>query len=147
MDVSRVTTGDRIVLGAGVLLVIDLVLLPWHQVFSFSTSAIDAPGGWWGTLAVLLTLGVIGLTLVRRLTTVVLPTLPRPIGEASLALTGGVAALLVIKLLLDPDYLGFGSYLGLALAAAMVGGAVPGRHETDEAPPVGTGPGAPPTPF
>ncbi len=147
MQSSRLTTGDRIVLGAAVLLIIDLLVLPWHEVYSFSTTAVAAPGGWWGTLAVLVTIAVIFLTLVRRFSTMALPSLPRPIGEVSLALTGIVLGLLVAKLLLDPDFLGFGSYLGLVLAATMVGGAVPGRQETDEAPPVGSGRGAPPTPF
>ena len=36
---------------------------------------------------------------------------------------------------------------GLLLAAAMVAGAYLGKDETDEAPPVGSGRGAPPTPF
>ncbi|HWJ61402.1 MAG TPA: hypothetical protein VNS19_05495 [Acidimicrobiales bacterium] len=147
MDTSRVTLGDKVVVGAAFLLVIDLLFLPWHQVFSFSRTATEAPGGWWGTLAVLLTVAIVALTAVRRFTDVSLPTLPRPIGEVNLAATAVVFAVLAIKLALDTTFLGFGSYLGLLLAASMVAGAFLGKDETDEAPPVGTGPGAPPTPF
>lgn len=147
MGTSRITTGDRVLLAAAVLLVIDLVVLPWHQVYSFSTTALGAPGGWWGTLALLVTLGIVALTVVRRLTNAAVPTLPRPIGEVTLGLTVLGFLLLLVKLLLDPEFLGVGAYLGVALAATMVGGAVPGRSETDETPPVGSSGGAPPTPF
>jgi len=147
MDTSRVTPGDKATAGAGILLLIDLLFLPWHQVFSFSQTAIEAPGGSWGTLAALLTLVILVVAFLRRFATVDFAWLPRPIGEVNLAANALVLALLVIKLALDPDYLGFGAYLALLLAAGMVVGAVLGRDETDEAPPVGSGRGAPPTPF
>ena len=146
MDMSRVTLGDKIVAGAGLALLVDLLFLPWHQVFSFSVTAVEAPGGWWGTLAVLVTLAILIVTVLRRFTSVSLPSLPRPIGQANLAATGLVVALLVVKLALDANHLGFGAYLGLALAAAMAAGAYLGKDETDEAPPVGSGRSTP-TPF
>ena len=147
MHMNRVTVGDKVTAGAGILLLIALFFLPWHQVFSFSTTAVEAPGGWWGTAAALLTVGILVVTGIRRFSDVSLPTLPRRIGEVNLAANGAVLGLLVIKLLLDTDYLGFGAYLALALAATMAVGAFLGKDETDEAPPVGTGRGAPPTPF
>jgi hypothetical protein len=147
MDTSRVTAGDKLVVGAGILLLVDLLFLPWHQVFSFSTTAVEAPGGWWGTLAALLTLAIVVTTAIRRFSSVSLPTLPRPIGEVNLAANAAVLGLLLIKLVLDLDFLGFGSYLGILLAATMTAGALLGREETDEPPPVGSGGGAPPTPF
>lgn len=147
MDTSRVTPGDKLTAGAGLLLLIDLLFLPWHQVFSSSITAVDAPGGWWGTLAALLTLAILVVLVLRRQTSVSFTGLPRPIGQLNLAANAAVLATLAIKLALDPDYLGFGSYLGLLLAGAMTAGAVLGRDETDEPPPVGSGRGAPPTPF
>jgi hypothetical protein len=147
MDMNRVTTGDKVVAGTGTVLLITLVFLPWHQVFSFSSTAVEAPGGWWGTAAALLTVAIVVVTAVRRFTAVSLPTLPRRIGEVNLAANAAVLGLLVIKLLLDTDYLGFGAYLALLLAAGMTAGAFLGKDETDEAPPVGSGRGAPPTPF
>jgi hypothetical protein len=146
MDTSRVTVGDKVTATAAVLLLIDLLFLPWHQVFSFSLTAVEAPGGWWGTLAVLLTLVVLVVLFLRRFAAVEFHWLPRPVGQANLALNGLVLAVLVVKLLLDPNLLGFGSYLGLLLAGAMVVGAALGRDETDEAPPVGSGRSTP-TPF
>ncbi|MCU1370897.1 MAG: hypothetical protein JWO77_2091 [Ilumatobacteraceae bacterium] len=147
MDMSRVTAGDKVLAGSGVGLIIALLFLPWHQVFSFSASAVDAPGGWWGTAAALLTAAILVVTGVRRFTDTSLPTLPRRIGEVTLGATAAVFGLLLIKLALDTDYLGFGAYAALLLAAAMAVGAFLGRDETDEAPPVGSGRGAPPTPF
>ncbi|WP_421121075.1 hypothetical protein ACE2AJ_07350 [Aquihabitans daechungensis] len=147
MDTSRVTLGDKVTAGAGILLLITLLFLPWHQVFSFSQTAVEAPGGWWGTLAALLTLLILVGTFLRRVAAIDVAWLPRPIGEVNLAANVLVLALLVLKLALDTDYLGFGAYLALLLAAAMVTGAALGRDETDEAPPVGSGGGAPPTPF
>jgi hypothetical protein len=147
MDLSRVTVGDKVLGAAGILLVIDLWLLPWHTVFSQNLTALDPPGGRWGTLALILTLAILAVTAIRRFTKVALPPMPRPVGEITLGATAIVLALLVVKLAADPDFLGFGSYLGVALAAAMVAGASLGRHETDEVPPVGSGRGTPPTPF
>ncbi len=147
MDTSRVTTGDKIIFAAGILLLIDLLVLPWHQVFSFSITAVEAPGGWWGTLAALLTLVILVVTFLRRIAAVDMPALPRPIGEVNLAANALVLALLLVKLALDTDFLGFGAFIGLGLAGAMVAGAFLGKDETDEAPPVGSSGGAPPTPF
>lgn len=146
MDTSRLTTGDKLVAGAGMLLLVDLLFLPWHQVFSFSITAVEAPGGWWGTLAALLTLAILVVLGIRRFTRVALPALPRPIGEVTLAASAAVLAVLVVKLVLDLDYLGFGSYLGLLLAGTMTAGALLGREETDDPPPVGSS-GSTPTPF
>jgi hypothetical protein len=147
MDTSRVTVGDKVTAIAGILLLIVLLVLPWHQVFSFSLTAVEAPNGWWGTLAALLTLAILVVVFLRRFAAIELTWLPRPIGEVNLAANAVVLALLVIKLALDTNFLGFGAFLALLLAAAMVVGAALGRDETGEPPPVGSGPGAPPTPF
>lgn len=147
MDLSRITPGDKLITGAGILLLIDLLVLPWHQVFSSSITAVEAPGGWWGTVTVLLTLAILAVLVVRRFSAVPFTGLPAPIGLLNLIANAAVLAFLVIKLGLEPDYLGFGSYLGLLLAATMTAGAFLGRDETDEPPPVGSGRGAPPTPF
>jgi hypothetical protein len=146
MDTSRVTTGDKVTAAAALLLLIDLCFLPWHQVYSFSSTAIEGTGGWWGTLAALLTLVILVELFLRRLAAVDLSWAPLPIGRAHLAATAVVLALLVAKLARDPDLLGFGAWLGVLLAATMVAGAVLGRDETDEPPPVGSG-GREPTPF
>ncbi|MGN6696228.1 MAG: hypothetical protein ACTHN0_18770 [Aquihabitans sp.] len=147
MDMSRVTPGDNLITGAGLLLLIDLLFLPWHQVFSSSITAVAAPEGWWGTLAVLLTLAILVVLALRRFTSISFTALPRPIGQLNLAANAVVLASLLVKLALNPDYLGFGAYLGILLAGTMTAGAFLGRDETDEPPPVGSGRGGPPTPF
>lgn len=144
---GRVTVGDYLIAGAGLLLLFTLLVLPWHQVFSFSVTAVEAPGGWWGTLAALLTPAILLVVVLRRQTSVSFEALPAPIGLLNLGANAAVLAILVLKLILDLDALGFGAYLALLLAATMTAGAYLGKDETDEAPPVGSGPGAPPTPF
>jgi hypothetical protein len=146
MDTSRVTTGDKVTAGAALLLLVDLCFLPWHQVYSFSSTGIEAPGGWWGTSAALLTLVTLVVLFLRRFAAVDFSWLPLPIGRATVVANAVVLALLVAKLALDPDLLGFGAWLGVLLAATMVAGAVLGRDETDEPPPVGSG-RSEPTPF
>ena len=147
MDVSRVTLGDKISVGSALLLLATLLLLPWHQVFSFSIPAVDSPGGGWGQLAALLVIAIVVTTVLRRFTATAFSSLPVPIGLANLAASGAVVALLVLKLALDPTFLGFGAFLAIGLAGAMAAGAFLGKDETDEAPPVGSDPSRPPTPF
>ena len=107
----------------------------------------ERPEAGFSLIEALVALAILAVTAIRRFTKVALPPMPRPVGEITLGATAIVLALLVVKLAADPDFLGFGSYLGVALAAAMVAGASLGRHETDEVPPVGSGRGTPPTPF
>ena len=147
MDLSRVTLGDKILAGAGIALVIDLVILPWRTIFGQGTTAVSPPDAIWGELALLLVLAILVSLAVRRFSTAALPALPVSIGVLTFAATLGVAALLIIKVVVLSDDLGIGAYLGILLAAAMAYGGYLGRDETDEVPPVGSGRGAPPTPF
>lgn len=142
MDLSKLTTGEKVVAGAGILLVIDLLFFPWHKldlgILSVSRTAIESPKAFWGVLALLLTIAVVAAVLVTRLTTARLPALPVPFGQAVFFAGIGVLALLVIKLALETDFLGFGAWLGLLLAAALAYGGFMMRQEE------GTATGPPP---
>ena len=151
MDFSKLTLGDKILGGTAIALVIDLVFLPWHSIDyiygSINRTGIESPHGIWGFLALLVLFAIIGTTIVRRLTDTELPETPRPMGELTFFATIGVLVILLFKLILETDALGFGAYLAILLAGGMVYGAFLGKDETDEHPSVGSGDGGAPTPF
>ena len=75
MDLSKFTRDELIMGSVALLLVIDLLFLPWFEVsvgigsvtLSASSTATSAPDGWLGVIAVLASLGVMAdLALERR---------------------------------------------------------------------------------
>jgi hypothetical protein len=146
VDLNKLTMGEKIIAGAGILLVVDLLFLPWHDIdFGFgsvSRSATESPNGFYGLLALLLTIAIIVVLALRNFTDAKLPDLPVPWPQAIFYACLAVLALLVIKLIVETDFLGFGAWLGLLLAAAMAYG---GFQLSKEAPATGTtGPGSGP---
>ena len=153
MDLTKLSLGDKIIAATGILLLIDLLFLPWHSVDlpfggSITRSAIESPNGFWGVLALLLTIAVLVVLALRRLTTTNLPDLPVAWNQAIFFGAIAVLVLLLIKLLMETDALGFGAWLGILLAAGMVYGGFLGSKEpetaTGAAGPAGTVPPPPP---
>ncbi|MEA2901331.1 MAG: hypothetical protein QOH36_1218 [Actinomycetota bacterium] len=130
MDFKKLTQGEKIVLIAGVLLIIDLLFFAWHKVetvvfgqtISGTASAIESPNGFYGVLALLLAIVMVGVVVATKLAGVKLPDLPIPWGQVHMIAGIAILALLLIKLLAETDFLGFGAYLGLLLGAAMAFG-------------------------
>lgn len=132
MDFSKVTKGEKIVLGTGVALFFDLIALPWHHIrigglatfagISVNRTAVQSPHGLFGWLAVLLALVMVAQIVVSRFTSAAMPEIPLPWGQVHLIAGVATLALLVIKLLLETSFLGFGCFLGLALAAGLAFG-------------------------
>ena len=130
MDLKKLTTGDWIVGGGGILLFIGLLLFPWHNVeFTFLTEsvsetrqAIDSPNAFWGWLALIVTIALVASVIVRKLTTVDLPDLPIGWGDAQFYGTIAVLVLLLIKLIAETDFLGWGAWVNLLISAGMVYG-------------------------
>jgi hypothetical protein len=128
MDLSRLSRGDRIVVIAGALVVIDLLFLPWISISVpvigtvVSYTGISAPNGFLGFLAALAAAAMVAQILVSKFTTAKLPDLPVPWPRAHML--GGlvVLALLLLKLLLHTTLLGFGAYLGILFAAGLAFG-------------------------
>ena len=139
MDLSKLRLSDRIVLIAGVLLAIDLLFLPWHHISvprilgfgggSVNRTAVQSPNSFYGVLALLIVLALVGVVVVSRLTTAKLPDLPMSWAQVHLIAGVAVLALLVLKLLVETSALGFGSYLGVALGAAVAYGGFLGFKE------------------
>ena len=71
MNVENVSRDDWILGGVGLLLVIDLLFLPWFSIsigpLTATSAATGAPDGWLGVLAVLAALAVIADLAIERL--------------------------------------------------------------------------------
>jgi hypothetical protein len=136
MNLNSVTRDDWIMAGLALLLVIDLLFLPWFSISlasiaSVDLSATDAPDGWLGFLAVLAALAVIVDLAIERLS----PQTQIPAIQASrtttrLVLAGLAAAFVALKFLfhIHFSYFGFGFYAAVVLAAALVYFAVQARR-------------------
>ena len=142
MDFSRLTMGDRIVLGAGTLLILDLLFFPWHNIsvggiLDVNRTGVQSPNGFYGVLALLLVVVMVAQVVVSKLTGAKLPEIPLPWSRVHLIAGVAVLALLLLKLLVETDFLGFGAFLGLILAAALAFG---GYTISREAPSAAGGP-------
>ena len=124
MDLGRLSTGERVMGGAGAALVVDLLLLPWHSYTIFDVrvrwQAVDEPNRFFGIVAVLVALGIVA-TVAIRATGRELP--PAPWGDLRLYAAAAAVVFLFLKLLQETSGLGYGAWLGLALAGAMTYGA------------------------
>jgi hypothetical protein len=137
MDLSRLTQGERIVLAAGVLLIIDLLFLPWHSIdlgveipgLDTTRSGVQSPNGGYGVLALLLTIIMVAQIIAAKLAGASLPEPPIPWSQIHVIAGTTVAILLVIKLVRETDSLGFGCYLGVLLGIVLAYGAYALRRE------------------
>ena len=136
VDLSKLTPGEKIVLIAGAVLLIDLLFLPWHRIDlgilgSVSRSAVESPKGIFGVLALLLTAAMVAVVVVTRFTAAKLPDLPVPLGQAMFIAGAAVGGLLLVKLVSETDFLGFGAWLGLILGGAVAYGGFLMRKEAE----------------
>lgn len=125
-DLRSLSTGTKIVLGAAILLLIDM-FFNWQEV-SVEVSGVEVASagqnawhGFWGVLMGLLTLAMIAWV-GAQLMNVKLPALPVPARTITLAVGVLIFAFALIKNLAD-DYSTIWSYIGLVLAAAVAVGA------------------------
>lgn len=117
--------GGLLVVGAGALLVLDLVLLPWHRYdvdvsaadlgidlpsFRLDRTGVQSPDAALGLAAALLAAAAVAL--------VVLHGVRRP-PQAELVAGSVALGLLMAKLFSDTAFLGIGAYAGVALGAAL----------------------------
>jgi hypothetical protein len=127
MDFSKLTLGDKIVLGAGGLLILDLLFFPWHKIsvasiVDVNRTGVQSPNSFYGVLALLLVLVMVAQVVVSKLTGAKLPEIPVPWPRVHLIAGVAVFVLLLLKLLVETRFLGFGAFLGLILAAAVAFG-------------------------
>ena len=137
MDFSRLTQGERIVLVAGIVLIVDLLLFPWHSIdlgveipgLDTTLTAVQSPNGAYGVLALVLTIIMVAQIVAAKLAGASLPEPPIPWSQIHVIAGTTVAILLVIKLVRETDSLGFGCYLGVLLGIVLAYGAYALRRE------------------
>jgi len=128
--------GEKIIVIAGLLLFID-GFLPWYDVDlgpfgSVTANGWESPGAIWSLLAILLGLAMSGVVAVKALTEGVIPENVGGFSWPKIFLGGGVAVavLILIKLLNESSYMGFGFYIAIICAAALaVAGVLMYREE------------------
>lgn len=128
---------EKIILGAGIVLIIDLVFFPWHDfdlvLVSITRSGIESPNSFWGILALLVTIAMVALIVVTKFTTAKVPDLPVPQSQAMFIAGNVVLALLALKLLSETESLAFGAFLGILLAAGLAYGGFQMKKEAGPA--------------
>ena len=137
---QKLSVGQQIIAASGLLLLVDLLFLPWHQVtvgiagvsaFTTSRSGVQSPIAFLGFLALLGAAALVAHVVVSEFTEVDLPELPVSWGRADLIASASVAGLLVLKFVLKANYLGIGAWLGLLLAGALAYGGFRRFQETE----------------
>jgi hypothetical protein len=131
---------DWILGGVALLLVIDLLFLPWFSVsvnlgtasVSVTSTATGDPDGWLGILAVLTTLALIVDLAIERLSPgTALPNIRGSRTETRFVLACVTAVLLALKFLFQINHfgdLGIGFWLALVLTAGLVYVALQARN-------------------
>ena len=149
MDLTKLTLGDKIATACGIVLIIDLLFLPWHRVCvdyfggeaCGSASAIESPNGFLGhprPAADDRHRRRPDRQPRRRRRSC--PSSRSPILRPSSTPTIAVLVILLLKLIIETDDLGFGAWLGILLAGGMTyGGFLIFQSEGSGATPTGGG--------
>jgi len=127
VNFNKLTQGERIVVVAGVLLILDLTILPWHRFqgtvlgtrVDVARAGIESPNGGYGVFAVLLTLVMVLQVVASRFTKAQLPQPAVGWPRVHLYVGAGVAIVVLLKLFAETDALSIGAYLGILLAGAV----------------------------
>lgn len=127
MNVDNVSRDDWILGGLGLLLVIDLLFLPWFSIsvgpLSATFTATGAPDGWPAVLAVLVTIALIADLAIERLSPrTQLPAIGHSRTNTRFILACVAAGLVLLKFLLNIhfSYFGLGFWAGVVLTIALV---------------------------
>jgi hypothetical protein len=153
VDINKLSLGDRIVAGGGILLLLLILFAPWHSIDlgefggTINKNAFYGEGdavGWPALIAFILLIAVVAVVLLRKLAdNVTLPELPIPWNQAIFYATIAIPVLLVLKLLLFNDFIAFWAYIDILIGIGIAYGGFLIFQESD-APATGS---APPTPF
>jgi hypothetical protein len=137
-SIETVSRDEWILAGLGVLLVLDLLFLPWYGItvtagaisVSIDNPATGPPSGWLGVLAVLVVLALlVDIALERLSPHTQVPAIGRGRANTRYALAVAAVALLALKLLLN---FGSAGELGFWGAVLLGGGLVWVSHRLHE---------------
>jgi hypothetical protein len=127
VSLERVSREDWILGGVTLLLVIDLLFLPWFSIslgpFSATLTATDAPDGALGLLAVLAAvLLIVDLGVERLSPQTTLPAVNGSRTQTRFILAAATALFVVLKFVFNIHFsdFGFGFYLAVILTIALV---------------------------
>jgi hypothetical protein len=130
MDLGKLSRDDWLFAGLALLLVIDLLFVPWFDYnFGFgpftrsvTLTATDTPDGWLGVLAVLSTLAVIADLALERFGSAELPSIGGSRPGTRLTLVGVAALFLALKFIIHAHFslFGFGFWAAVVLTIALV---------------------------
>ena len=139
MSLDNVKRDDYILAGVALLLVVDLLFLPWFDVsvgpISITSTATGAPDGWLGVIAVLAALALIAdLGIERLLPQTRIPALAGTRTTTRFALAVICALCVALKFLLHVHFslFGFGFWAAVVLTAGLVVLAVRDRSGAGE---------------
>jgi hypothetical protein len=135
VNVDNVSRDDWILGVVALLLVLDLLFLPWFSIsagpFSVSFSATDDPDGWLGILAVLVTLALIAdLSIERFSPQTTLPAVNGSRTYTRFVLACVAALFLALKFVFNIHFsdFGFGFWAAVVLTVALVYYALQARN-------------------
>jgi hypothetical protein len=135
VNVENVSRDDWILGGVGLLLVIDLLFLPWFSIsvgpISVTSTATGAPDGWLGVLAVLAAIAVIADLAIERLSPQTqLPAIAGSRPQTRFVLACVAAGLVVLKFLFHIHFslFGFGFWVAVVLTVGFIYVAMQARH-------------------
>jgi len=127
MSLDNVKRDDWILAGVALLLVIDLLFLPWFDVgigpISITSTATGAPDGWLGVFAVLAAVALSADLAVERLSPQTrVATLGGSRATTRLTLAGMTGLFVALKFLFHVHFslFGFGFWAGVLLTAGLV---------------------------
>jgi hypothetical protein len=122
MDLSKMTTGQKIILGGGVLLIINL-FLPWYRVsvmgFSASINAFDTFLAWFGSFCAIAGAVIIALKMFGN---VKIAAGPLKAEHLALALAALGFVLILLRLITETSSVFIGIFIGLIATAGMTYG-------------------------
>ena len=127
MSLEKVSREDITIGGLALLLLIDLVALPWFTIsfgpFSSDLTMTDGPDGWLGVLAVLALIALLADLAIERFSpSTQLPAIGSGRAFTRFILAASAAGFIALKFLFHIHFslFGFGFYAGVVVAAALV---------------------------
>lgn len=118
----------RVVVAAGILLILTLFLAPWYvQTFlianiEFTRTALEPPQGWAAVLAWLCATALVVEVVLSRVAVSGLPDVPVPWVRIQLVQAAATVVLILIKFAATAGHYGWGAWVGLVLAFAFAYG-------------------------
>jgi hypothetical protein len=123
LSIDNISRDDWIMGGVALLLIIDLLFLPWLRFGPFTLTATGAPDGWLGVLAVLSAVALLADLAIERLSPdTQLPSLSGGRTQTRFVLAAVTAVFLALKFLFNIHWslFGYGFWGAVLLTAALV---------------------------